>query len=147
MTRILLVSANEPELRSVAEQLAARYDIRVLVQDSASDAARYLRSLGAEVVQGDLSDRPSLRRALRDVYGVLGLTTEPEHGRNLIHAVAGAEVEHFVFGTSQYGLELYARSLGLPATFLEPARGEMPPDRIATIFEEPDHHIGERVVA
>lgn len=141
---ILLIGAD-----GAAQYLLSRgFAVRVLARDPGSDAAGHLRHLGAEVVPGDLSDRASLRSALRGIYGVFGLTTEPGHGRNLINAVAGAEVEHFVFSTSQHGLELYAESLGLPVTFVEPSgAAELLAPRISTIFENPDHHIGERVVA
>ncbi|MHB9122827.1 MAG: NmrA family NAD(P)-binding protein [Thermoanaerobaculia bacterium] len=84
-----------------------------------------------------------MRAALDGVYGVFGVTNfwehfekEAEHGRNLINAVAGANVEHFILSSlppiekatggalksphfdikAEY--EEYARSLGVPSTFV-----------------------------
>ncbi|HEV3485883.1 MAG TPA: NmrA/HSCARG family protein, partial [Vicinamibacterales bacterium] len=104
------------------------------------------RILGAEIVKGELEDRTSLRAAMKDAYGVFGVTDywehfhrEPEHGRNLINAVASAAVEHFVFSSlhavyertngalrvphcdQKYALEQYTRALGIPTTFVHVA--------------------------
>jgi uncharacterized protein YbjT (DUF2867 family) len=98
------------------------------------------------VVQGTLDDRASLRAAMKDVYGVFGVTNywehfdkEVEQGRNLINAVAGAGIEHFVFSSlpavakatngelksphfdQKHELEEYTKSLGIPATFVHVA--------------------------
>jgi uncharacterized protein YbjT (DUF2867 family) len=95
------------------------------------------------VVQGDLEDPASLRAALDGCSGVFGVTNYWEHfereyteGKNLVDAVAEARIGHFVFSTLGYPskpdlevphieiktrLEEYARSLGLPATYVHVA--------------------------
>jgi uncharacterized protein YbjT (DUF2867 family) len=96
------------------------FAVRALTRQPDSEAAQKLRRLGAEIVSGHLGDRASLRAALRGAWGVLAVTSDECHGRNVINAVAGGEVEHFVFGSrvAAEQLEAYVKSLGLPATFV-----------------------------
>src|SRR5688500_4432395 len=105
---ILVIGATGAQGGSVARHLLARgeFALRALTRNTESESAQKLRELGAEVVTGTLDDRASLRAALKDVYGVFGVTNYWEHfekeleqGRNLINAVAGASVEHFVFSS------------------------------------------------
>jgi hypothetical protein len=99
------------------------------------------------VVHGDFANRASLRAALKSCYGAFGVMRQHEHGRNLINAVAGSEVEHFVFccrSPCNAELEDYARSLGLPATFVRAPFGA-PLAGVAEIFESPAAFLG-RVV-
>jgi uncharacterized protein YbjT (DUF2867 family) len=145
---ILVIGATGAQGGSVARHLLARgeFAVRAFTRNPASEASKELRWLGAEVVQGSLDDRASVRAALRDVYGVFGVTNywehfakELEHGRNLINAVSGAHVEHFIFSSLRsvykesngelsaphmdlkYELEEYTRSLGIPSTFVHVA--------------------------
>jgi uncharacterized protein YbjT (DUF2867 family) len=145
---ILVIGATGAQGGSVARHLLARgeFAVRALTRNPDSEASKELRWLGAETVLGTLDDRASLRAALKDVYGVFGVTNywehfakELEHGRNLINAVAGAHVEHFVFSSLpsvykesngelsaphmdlKFELEEYARSLGIPSTFVHVA--------------------------
>jgi uncharacterized protein YbjT (DUF2867 family) len=105
--KILVFGATGAQGGSVARQLLARdFAVRAFTRKPGSPAADTLRALGAEVVQGDLDDRASIRAALAGVQGVFGVTNfwehfekEAEQGRNLVDAVAGAEVDHFVFST------------------------------------------------
>lgn len=130
---------------SVARALLNRgvFAVRAITRKTDSPAANALRDLGAEIVQGDLDDPASLAAALDGVYGVFGVTNFWEHfakeeqqGRNLVKAVAGANVRHFVYSTlppvekatngalksPHFDLkaehEDYARSLGIPSTFV-----------------------------
>ena len=145
---ILVIGATGAQGGSVARHLLARGDfaVRAFTRNPESEASKELTWLGAEVVQGTLDDRASIRAALQGVYGVFGVTNywehfarELEHGRNLINAVAGAQVEHFVFSSLpsvykesngelaaphmdlKFELEEYTRSLGIPATFVHVA--------------------------
>ncbi len=130
---------------SVARALLERgvFAVRAITRKTDSPAARALRDLGAEIVQGDLDDPASLAAALEGVYGVFGVTNFWEHfdkegpqGRNLVKAVADANVKHFVYSTlppiekatngalrsPHFDLkaehEDYARTLGIPSTFI-----------------------------
>lgn len=145
---ILVIGATGAQGGSVARHLVARgkFAVRALTRNPESDAAKMLRELDIDVVGGSLDDRASLRTAMRGAYGVFGVTNywehfarELEHGRNLINAVAGSSVEHFVFSSLhsvyklsagelsaphcdlKHELEEYARALGIPSTFIHVA--------------------------
>lgn len=143
--KILVFGATGAQGGSVARQLLARgvFDVRAITRNTRSDRADALRALGAEVVQGDLDDRASLDAALEGIDGVFGVTNfwehfgrEAEQGRNLVDAVAAADVRHFVLSSlppiakatngalrsPHFDLkaehEERARSLGIPSTFV-----------------------------
>ena len=145
---ILVIGATGAQGGSVARHLVAqgKFAVRALTRNPESDAAKMLRELDIDVVPGSLDDRASLRAAMRGAYGVFGVTNywehyakELEHGRNLINAVAGSTVEHFVFSTLhsvyklssgelsaphcdlKHELEEYAKALGIPSTFVHVA--------------------------
>lgn len=142
---ILVFGATGAQGGGVARNLIARgqFAVRALTRKTDSPAAQALRELGAEVVQGDLDDPATIAAALKGCYGAFGVTNfwehfdkEAQHGRTLVDAVAGAGIEHFVFSTlppiekatngalrsPHFDLkaehEEYARSLGIPATFI-----------------------------
>lgn len=148
MKKILVIGATGAQGGSVASHLLDRgkFAVRALTRNLESEKAQKLRARGAEVVWGELEDRASLRAALKGVDAVFGVTNfwehfekEVEHGRNLINAVAGADVEHFVLSTlpsvekwsngelksphfdQKFEMEEYTRTLGLPATFVQVA--------------------------
>ena len=143
--KILVVGATGAQGGSVARHLvqAGKFAVRGLTRNPDSPAAQQLRDLGVEVVKGDLDDRASIRAALEGMYGVFGVTSfwehfqkEREHGQNLVHAVAGSNIEHFVLSSlvsieKETGGKLksphfdlkaeheeLAKSLGIPATFV-----------------------------
>src|SRR5215212_6040386 len=143
--KILVFGATGAQGGSVARNLLARgrFDVRAITRKTNSPAAQALRDLGAEIVQGDLDDPASLRAALEGCYGAFGVTNfwehfakEREQGRNLVNAVADAKIQHFIFSTlppiekatggalrsPHFDLkaehEEYARSLGIPSTFV-----------------------------
>ncbi len=145
---ILVTGATGAQGGGVASHLlsSGRYAVRCLTRKPQSERAAALRGAGAEIVQGDLEDAASLRAAMKGCYGVFGLTNYWEHfereypqGKNLVDAVAAAGVEHFILSTLPHAnalshgeldvphvdtkarLEVYSRSLGLPATYVHVA--------------------------
>jgi uncharacterized protein YbjT (DUF2867 family) len=133
MMRVLVLGATGAQGGSVARHLfgSRRFHVRVLTRTPESAAAERLRTAGAEIVHGDFEDRASLRAALRGCRAVFGSTCclapvarEIANGRNLINAVAGAEIDHFVFSTTHAELEMYARSLELPLTLVRVPCGD-----------------------
>jgi uncharacterized protein YbjT (DUF2867 family) len=143
--KILVFGATGAQGGSVARTLLERglFDVRAFTRNPDSPAAQKLRDLGAEVVKGDLDDRASIRAALEGVYGVFGVTNfwehyakESEQGNNMINAVAGANVEHFILSSlppiekatggalksPHFDIkaehEEYAKKLGIPSTFV-----------------------------
>lgn len=146
--RILVTGATGAQGGSVARHLLADggYAIRILTRNPDSDKAVALKNAGAEVVKGDQEDIESLRAAVDGCYGVFGVTNFWEHfdkeyelGKNLVDAVAGGDVEHFVFSTLppakkisggelsvphfdiKAKLEDYSRELKLPTTIIHVA--------------------------
>ncbi len=141
---ILVTGATGAQGGSVARHLlaAGAFAVRAVTRNPNSDAAQALAKSGAQVVQGDLADPVSIRKALEGCYGVFGVTSfwehfakEYDHGKVLVEAVATAGVQHFVFSTLpsvkraaphlgvphfelKAQLEDYARSLGIQATFV-----------------------------
>jgi uncharacterized protein YbjT (DUF2867 family) len=141
---ILVTGATGAQGGSVVRHLlkGGRFKVRCLTRKPESERASALVQAGAETVRGDLGNAESLKAAMRDCYGVFGVTNfwehfdkEAFHGKNLIDAVKESEIGHFVFSTlppaqklSEEKLEVphfdlkarmeeYARSLNLPATY------------------------------
>jgi hypothetical protein len=102
-----------------------------------------LHQAGAEIVKGDFDDIVSIKNAMKDCYGVFGVTNFWEHfnkeyqqGNNLIDAVKEMEIKHFAFHTlpryyqlsdGKYptphcdikaALEQYTKRLDIPTTFV-----------------------------
>ena len=123
--------------------LAAGWRVKALVRDTKKPSSRAIFRKGADLVTGDLEDRDSLDRALKDVYGVFSMQTWEGHGiageirqgQNLANAAAGnAEVKHFIYSSaagaplktgvpffdSKAAIEDHIRALGLPATIFRP---------------------------
>jgi len=145
MKKIILVTgATGAEGCSVAKALlvAKNFYVRVLVKNPASPKALALQAAGAIIMQGDLNNRESLQMAMKDCYGVFGVTNFWEHhekeylqGKNVMDAAKANQVQHFVFHSlpdyhtlsgGEYAvphsdvkaaLETYARELQLPVTF------------------------------
>ena len=142
---ILVIGATGAQGGSVARYLLAQgtFNVRFLSRHPQSEAAQALKQSGAQVVEGDLADRRSLKEALKGCYGAFGVTNFWEHfekeydlGKNLVDAVAEAGLDHFVFSTLpnckrissgkievphfdlKAQLEEYVRDLNLNATFI-----------------------------
>jgi uncharacterized protein YbjT (DUF2867 family) len=160
VNRVLVLGAAGAQGASVARHLleSGRFHIRVLTRTPESAAAARLRIAGAEIVRGDFEDRASLRAALRGCRAVFGSTCclapagrEIANGRNVINAVAGAEIDHFVFSTTHAELEAYARSLELPVTVVrvpcgDAAAVEQLGAALPSMFDSPASFI-DRVIA
>ncbi|MFH4965022.1 NmrA/HSCARG family protein [Gaetbulibacter sp. M235] len=150
MKTILITGATGAQGGSVAQHLLQnnnQFKVKCLTRNSQSDEAKQLADLGAEIVQGDLSDKASLVNALNGCQLVFGVTNFWEHfdkelqqGKNLIDAVAESGIEHFVLSTlpsseklsegaltvphfeTKALMEEYCKTkTGLPYTFLHPA--------------------------
>jgi len=120
---ILVTNATGMQGASVARALLGNWNFRVRVLTKFPNAPRIkvLEELGAEMVTGDFSDPQILREAMNGVYGVFGVNSlrekEYDFNVNLIHAVKGAGIKHFVF-SGQEGLKEYISRLGIPVTYL-----------------------------
>lgn len=146
--RILVVGATGAQGGSVTRHLlrGGSYEVRCLTRHPNSPAAREFARLGAEVVEGDLGNPASLRAALRGCDGAFGVTSywehferEFDHGRNFVDALNATGIQHAVLSTLPHAkllsggrlavphfdtkgrIEEYARSAGLPATYVHVA--------------------------
>jgi uncharacterized protein YbjT (DUF2867 family) len=128
----------------IAEALLDRgHRVRVTSREPESPAARRLASLGAELVPADFEETGSLAAAAAaDIDAVFGSGTahhagpdgEIRHGRNLVEALAAAEVPHLVFVSgdgaapdspvplfrAKWEVEEAIRASGVPHTILAP---------------------------
>jgi uncharacterized protein YbjT (DUF2867 family) len=123
--------------------LVAGWNVKALVRDTKKTASRAIFRKGADLVMGDLDDRDSLDRALKDVYGVFSVQTWEGHGvageirqgKNLADAAAkNHEVKHFIYSSaagatlktgvpffdSKTTIEDHIRSIGLSSTIYRP---------------------------
>ena len=122
--------------------LADGWKVRALTRRPDRPEARALAALGSEVVQADMEDVESLRRAFEGSYGVFsvqnglvsGFDREVVQGRNVADVANQVGVAHLVYasaGTGQRGtgiasweakldIEDHMRGLGLPLTSLRP---------------------------
>ncbi|WP_414582590.1 NmrA/HSCARG family protein [Scytonema sp. PCC 10023] len=140
---ILVTGATGNQGGAVARHLLHRgFRVRALTRDLDKPAARALTEQGAEVVQGDLDDRASLKRALEEAYGVFsvqnffqaGYEGEIRQGITLADAAKSAGVRHFVYSSvgsadrktgiphfeSKWQIEEHVRQIGLPHTVFRP---------------------------
>ncbi|KAI1791732.1 NAD(P)-binding protein [Ganoderma leucocontextum] len=152
MTRLIAVcGATGNQGGSVARLLLQHpdeYRTRVLTRDPQSPAGLELARLGAEVVKADLTVPSDVQAALRDCWGVFGVTnfydskikddpgSEEQQGKNLVDAALENGVRCFVWSTlpsslqisggrfvsriyeGKYHVDDYIREKALPATFL-----------------------------
>ncbi len=142
---ILVTGATGQQGGAVARHLLkSGWKVLALVRDPNKDSAQALAQEGAELVQGDLTDRTSLNGALRGVYGAysvqnywlpdVGYEGEIKQGKLLAEAAQEAGIQHFVYSSvgaahrglgqkhfeSKWIIERYLEELGLPHTIVRP---------------------------
>ena len=95
-------------VRAILADPAGGFTPRAITRHPDSDAARDLAALGAEVVQADLDDEASLRRAFAGTHGAFCVTNFWEHfdpereqaqAGNLARAARAAGVSHAIWST------------------------------------------------
>jgi len=148
---VLVFGATGQQGGAVATALREQgWAVRALVRTPDSERAKALAGKGIAVVQGDLSDRASMRNAMTGVYGVFSV--QPSSGQGAAYNVTDADeirygkaiadiavesgVQHLVYtsvnaaGTEKTGMghfdskaeiEAYVRDLDLVATIVRPA--------------------------
>jgi len=153
---IAVIGATGAQGGSVVRYLLqeSRFKVRAVVRNTQGEKADALRKLGVEVVQGDLNDVESLKRAFQGAYGVFGVTNfwevfydgEIRQGKNLGDAAKAAGVSHFVWSSldhcpvphfeSKAQIGDYLNQIGVPTThvltslYLEALLGVMGPKNI-----------------
>lgn len=104
---VLITGATGKQGGAVARVLLSGrgFHIRAMTRKPASDAAKALANLGAEIVAGDLDDAESLTKALAGAWGVFGVQNtweagvegEEAQGHRLARAAHASGVHHYVY--------------------------------------------------
>jgi len=141
---ILVTGATGKQGGAVIRHLRAKgFPVRAFTRSPDGPEARALSNqTGVEVAQGDYDDKPSLLRALEDVYGVFsvqtpfpdGVEAEVRQGIALIDAAHTSEISHFIYSSvgsadqntgiphfeSKGKIEEHLRRTGMPYTIVRP---------------------------
>lgn len=147
---VLVLGATGQQGGTVARALRERArNVRAMVRDPESTAARALAATGVVVVRGDLGNAPSIRNAMAGADGVFsvqpnsgspgsGITDEEEVriGKLVAEIAVEAGVNHLVYSSAsviakgatgiknldcKLEIEDHVRSLSIPATIVRPA--------------------------
>jgi uncharacterized protein YbjT (DUF2867 family) len=95
-------------VRAILQDPAGGFAARCLVRNPASDKAKELARLGAEIVQADVDDLDSLKQAFQGAYGAYCVTFFWDHfsperelaqARNLAQAAKLAGLKHVIWST------------------------------------------------
>ena len=94
--------------RAILADAGGGFACRAITRDPSKDKAKELASKGAEVVQADIDDVESLKKAFAGAYGVYAVTNFWEHfsgekekaqAKNIAEAAKAAGVKHVVWST------------------------------------------------
>jgi uncharacterized protein YbjT (DUF2867 family) len=136
---LLITGATGKQGGSTIRALAGTdFRLRAMTRKPHGEAARELKNRGIEVVEGDLDDEASLKRALSGVWGVYavqntweaGVENEETQGHRLARLARAAGVEHYVYASvgsahrktgiphfdNKARVEATVQSLGFPTT-------------------------------
>lgn len=95
-------------VRAILHHPESGFVARAVTRDPNSDKSKALAALGAEVVQGDVDDPESLKRAFAGAYGVFGVTffwdhfspaKETQQAKNIADAAKAAGVKHYIWSS------------------------------------------------
>jgi len=87
---------------------SGEFAVRAITRNSNSDKAKALASMGAEVIQADISDRESLLKAFKGAHGAFCVTffwehfspeKEMDNARNMAEAAKEANISHVIWST------------------------------------------------
>jgi len=142
---IAVTGATGQQGRAVAKKLLEDgWKIRALTRDPNKPAAQELKSLGVEILPGDMDNRAELDVAFEGAYGVfsvqnfwlpnVGFEGEVRQGKAVADAAKTAGVQHLVYSSvgsahrglgqkhfeSKWIIEQYIHGLDIPYTILRP---------------------------
>jgi uncharacterized protein YbjT (DUF2867 family) len=142
---IAVTGATGQQGGAVARKLLTEgWKVRALTRDINKPAAQELKSLGAELVAGDMDNRAELDAAFKGVYGVfsvqnfwlpnVGFENEIKQGKIVADAAKAAGVEHLVYSSvgsahrgmgqkhfeSKWIIEQHIHTLDVSYTILRP---------------------------
>jgi uncharacterized protein YbjT (DUF2867 family) len=105
---ILVTGATGKQGGALIDELHGKdFSLRAMTRKPDSAAAQRLRSRGVEVVEGDLDDEASIKRAVGGAWGVFavqntweaGVEREEEQGKRLARIARDAGVQHYVYAS------------------------------------------------
>ena len=121
----------------IASLPAGEFELRALTRKPSGPAAQALARQGVSIIEGDLDDAGSLRKALAGVWGVFavqntweaGVEREEEQGHRFANLAHEAGVQHFVYSSvgsahrdtgiphfeNKWRIEQTVRGLGFPS--------------------------------
>ena len=94
--------------RAILADPGGGFAVRAITRDPGKDKAKALAAAGAEVVQADIDDVESLKKAFAGAHGVFGVTNFWEHfsaekekqqAQNIAAAAKAAGVKHVIWST------------------------------------------------
>jgi uncharacterized protein YbjT (DUF2867 family) len=106
--KILVTGATGHQGGSIArELLKLGFNVDAMTRKPDGEKAKVLAELGANIIQGDLDDAVSLKRAVKDVWGVYsvqntweaGVEKEEQQGKRFAEISKEAGVQHFVYSS------------------------------------------------
>jgi uncharacterized protein YbjT (DUF2867 family) len=95
-------------VRAILNDPNSEFKVRAVVRDPESDKAKEISGMGAELVQGDLDDPESIKKAFDGAYGAFCVTffwahfspdKEKAHAKTLAEAVKETGVKHVIWST------------------------------------------------
>ncbi|MEW6412738.1 MAG: NmrA/HSCARG family protein [Candidatus Zixiibacteriota bacterium] len=95
-------------VRAILEDKKGDFTVRAITRNTESEKARELARMGAQVVQADINDVESLKKAFEGAYGAYLVTfywshmnpeTEKTQARNLAMAAKQANLKHVIWST------------------------------------------------
>jgi uncharacterized protein YbjT (DUF2867 family) len=95
-------------VRAILEDKSGEFTARAITRNVNSEKAKALANMGAEVVQADLDNYDSLKKAFAGVYGVYGVTNFWEHfspekeiaqAESIAKAAKEANVKHVIWSS------------------------------------------------
>ncbi|NNE47945.1 MAG: NmrA/HSCARG family protein, partial [Rhodothermales bacterium] len=95
-------------VRAILNDAEGGFRARAITRDASSDKAKQLAELGADVVEADVADLESLKKAFAGAYGAYCVTffwdhfspaKELEHANNLATAAKDANLKHVIWST------------------------------------------------
>jgi uncharacterized protein YbjT (DUF2867 family) len=95
-------------VRTILADPNSGFSVRAITRDASSDKAKDLANLGAEVVEANVDDVESLKRAFQGAYGAFCVTffwehfspeKEQQQAKNFAEAAKAADLKHVVWST------------------------------------------------
>lgn len=142
--KILVIGCTGIQGGSVVNSLLKnkKFKIYGLTRYPDSKKAKKLKQKGVKIIKGNLSDRNSLKKAVKNIEYIFSVTDfvehgykkEIEHGTNIAEIAADSGVKHFIFSSagsaaentglphldSKYEIEKRIDELNLPYTIIRP---------------------------